>query len=92
LRGERSLRIFLDTSVLSHSSLSQLSAKLVDRVVSGDEFLVSTLTHFEILWGHRKAALATERYEAFLSKLDIGVAQQWARSGILLVNRNSLIG
>jgi hypothetical protein len=52
-------RIFLDTLILSHNSLGQLTAKLVDRVESGDEFLVSALTHFEILG-------ATKRPDSFV--------------------------
>jgi predicted nucleic acid-binding protein len=59
----------------------------VDRVVSGDEFLVSALTHFEILWGYRKAGLATERYEAFLSKLDIGVAPLLEEDAVFAANK-----
>jgi predicted nucleic acid-binding protein len=46
----------------------------VDGVASGDEFLLSVLTHFEILWGYWKARLSTARYEVFLSKLNIDVA------------------
>ena len=68
------MRIFLDTSVLSHRSLSKLTSMLVDRVLSGDNFLVSVLTHFEILWGYRKTGLPATRYEAFLTKLGIDVA------------------
>ena len=68
------MRIFLDTSVLSHRSLSKLTSMLVDRVLSWDSFLVSVLTHFEILWGYRKAGLLATRYEAFLTKLGIDIA------------------
>ncbi len=81
------LRIFLDTSVLSHSSLGQLSARLVERVVSGDQFLVSVLTHFEILWGYRKAGLATRAYEVFLSKMDIDVAPLLQEDAVFAANR-----
>lgn len=35
--------------------------------------LVSVLTHFEILWGYRKAELASTRYEAFLANLGVDV-------------------
>jgi predicted nucleic acid-binding protein len=59
----------------------------VDKVVSGDEFLVSALTHFEILWGYRKAGLATERYEAFLSKLGIDVAPLLEEDAVFAANK-----
>jgi predicted nucleic acid-binding protein len=48
---------------------------------------VSALTHFEILWGYRKAGLATERYEAFLSKLDIDVAPLLEEDAVFAANK-----
>ena len=59
----------------------------MDRVVCGDEFLVSALTHFEILWGYRKAGLATERYDAFLSKLEINVAPLLEEDAVFAANK-----
>ncbi|MGA3406691.1 MAG: PIN domain-containing protein [Candidatus Bathyarchaeia archaeon] len=59
----------------------------MDRVVCGDEFLVSALTHFEILWGYRKVGLATERYDAFLSKLEINVAPLLEEDAVLAANK-----
>jgi predicted nucleic acid-binding protein len=35
---------------------------------------VSVLTHFQILWGYRRAGLAATRYKDFLAKLSINVA------------------
>ena len=55
--------------------------------MSGDEFLVSALTHFEILWGYRKAGLATERYDAFLSKLEINVAPLLEEDAVFAANK-----
>lgn len=80
------MRIFLDTSVLSHRSLSKLTSMLVDRVLSGDSFLVSVLTHFEILWGYRKAGLLATRYEAFLTKLGIDIAPFLQEDAVLAAN------
>ncbi len=74
LRRERSLRTFLDTSVLSEESLDEVSSDLAEHVLSGDKFLVSVLTHFQILWGYRKAGFASTRYESFLTKLGVDVA------------------
>ena len=59
----------------------------MDRVVCGDEFLVSALTHFEILWGYRKVGLATERYDAFLSKLEINVAPLLEEDAVFAANK-----
>lgn len=66
-------RIFLDTSVLSHKSLSELAKKLAEQASEGDEFLISVLTHFEILWGYRTANLASSHYEEFLGRLGVDV-------------------
>lgn len=52
-----------------------MSERLANRVTLGDEFLISVLTHFEILWGYKKAALSTSKYESFLSRLDIAIAE-----------------
>lgn len=67
------MRIFLDTSVLSHKSLGELAVTIAERVSGGDEFLVSVLTHFELLWGYRKANLSSRRYDEFLKTLGIGI-------------------
>jgi predicted nucleic acid-binding protein len=67
-------RIFLDTSVLSHKSLGELANKLADHASQGDELLISVLTHFEVLWGYRKANLVSSHYEEFLEKLRVDVA------------------
>ena len=66
-------RIFLDTSVLSHKSLSELANSLAERVSVGDEFLISALTHFEVLWGYRMANLGSSHYENFLNKLNVEI-------------------
>lgn len=81
------MRIFLDTSVLTHRSLGKLATNLVDRVLSGDKFLVSALTHFEILWGYRKAGLPTTRYETFLAKLAIDIVPLVEDDAVLAANR-----
>jgi predicted nucleic acid-binding protein len=67
------MRIFLDTSVLSHKSLGELADKLAEQATQGDEFMISVLTHFELLWGYRKANLASSHYENFLEKLGVDV-------------------
>ena len=66
-------RIFLDTSVLSHKSLNELGGKLAERVAQGDRFLISVLTHFEVLWRYGKANLPSSHYGDFLLKLGVEV-------------------
>jgi predicted nucleic acid-binding protein len=60
---------------------------LADRVLSGDEILVSALTHYEILWGYRKIGLSTARYEAFLSSLEIEVAPLVQEDAVVAANK-----
>lgn len=60
----------------------------MDRVTVGDEFLLSVLTHFEILWGYRKARLSTAMYESFLSRLEIEVAALLQEDAVTAANRN----
>jgi predicted nucleic acid-binding protein len=67
------MRVFLDTSVLSHKSLNDLAVKVAERVSEGDEFLVSVLTHFELLWGYRIANLSSQRYEELIKTLGIEI-------------------
>lgn len=67
-------RIFLDTSILSNRSLNELATKLSERVSSGDQLLISVLTHFEVLWGYRTAKLSSSNYDNFLDKLHVEVA------------------
>jgi len=47
---------------------------LAEQVSLGDEFLISVLTHFEVLWGYRMAVLDSARYYDFLERLHIEVA------------------
>ena len=67
------MKIFLETSLLSDASLSQLGEELVQMRVSLNEFCVSALTHFQILWGYSLAKRSTEKYEEFIKRLGIEV-------------------
>ena len=62
------MRIFLDTSLLSDSGLSEFGEEIVEQVVGGSSFCVSAITHFQLLWGHSLAGLSPARYEAFLEQ------------------------
>jgi predicted nucleic acid-binding protein len=68
------MRIFLDTSVLSELKLLQLGDQIVKLHVAGDEFYLSVITHFQVLWGYFSAGLSTERYERLLEVGEIGIA------------------
>ena len=67
-------RVFLDTSVLNDKCLSELAKDLAEQVFLGDEFLISVLTDFEVLWGYRMANLDSSNYDDFLEKLHVEVA------------------
>ena len=67
------VRIFLDTSILSHKSLGELANRLAEHVSNGDELFISVLRHFEIIWGYMTANLAPSNYREFLEKLGVSV-------------------
>ncbi|MDA4112398.1 MAG: PIN domain-containing protein [Thaumarchaeota archaeon] len=68
------MRIFLDTSVLSDSKLSSLIEEIIEHFVKGDQFYVSSITHFQILWGYSIANKSSEGYEEFLRSARIEIA------------------
>lgn len=80
-------RIFLDTSVLSHKSLSELANNLSERASLGDELLISVLTHFEVLWGYLIANLGSSHYENFLKKLHVEVAPLLEEDAVLAAGK-----
>jgi len=51
-----------------------LADTLAEQSLAGDTFLVSALTHFQILWGYSTAKLSSLRYETFLEKFGVEVA------------------
>jgi len=67
------LKIFLETSLLSDIKLSKLSEEIVERRSSLDEFCVSALTHFQILWGYALAHRSSEKYFEFIKRIGIEV-------------------
>jgi predicted nucleic acid-binding protein len=62
------LKIFLDTSLLSDSGLAEFGGQIVGQVVGGSSFYVSSITHFQLLWGYSLAGMAPARYEEFLEQ------------------------
>ncbi len=68
------MKVFLDTSVLSDKLFSKISVTLTERIAKGDEFYISVITHFEILWGYTLAGMSPDNYEVFLNGFGIEVA------------------
>jgi predicted nucleic acid-binding protein len=60
------LKIFLDTSLLSDSGLSEFGEGVVREVLDGSSFYVSAISHFQLMWGYTTAGMSAERYERFL--------------------------
>jgi len=85
-------RVFLDTSVLSQKYLYELAAKLSESVLSGDQFLISALTHFEVLWGYRTANLVSSHYEDFLDRLHVEVAPLLEEDAVLAASKKPAKG
>lgn len=65
------MRIFLDTSFLSDAKLSNVSELVLDRYIKGDQFFISSISHFQIEWGYSTANKSPEKYRKFLR--DFGV-------------------
>jgi predicted nucleic acid-binding protein len=68
------MRIFLDTSVLSDLKLSEVGSQIVEQRMAGDEFYISVITHFQVLWGYHFAGLSSEKYERLLEVGEIEVS------------------
>jgi predicted nucleic acid-binding protein len=68
------MRVFLDTSVLSDLKLPEVGAEIVKRRLAGDEFYLSVITHFQVMWGYRSAGLSSEKYERLLEVGEIEIS------------------
>ena len=68
------MRIFLDTSVLSDLKLPEITNEIVTRRLAGDEFYLSVITHFQILWGYFLSGLSPARYTRLLEVAEIGIS------------------
>jgi predicted nucleic acid-binding protein len=68
------MRVFLDTSVLSDLKLSDVGPEIVKRRQAGDEFYLSVITHFQVMWGYRSAGLSSEKYERLLEVGEIEIS------------------
>ena len=68
------MKIFLDESVLNDSTLSLVSKEILDAYLAGNEFYLSVVTHFQLMWGYSISGRPTEKYETFLKKTGIEIA------------------
>ena len=68
------MRVFLDISVLSDLRLSEVGSEIVKQRLAGDEFYLSVITHFQVMWGYRSAGLSSEKYERLLEVGEIEVS------------------
>ncbi len=65
------MKVFLDTSLLSDLTLPEISERIVAERLAGTEFLLSVMTHFQVLWGYSSAGLSPAKYERFLDAAEI---------------------
>jgi predicted nucleic acid-binding protein len=68
------LRVFLDTSVLSDESRGGTRAALLTASETGLELYVSSISHFQILWGYAIAKMSAANYHKFLEIARVGIA------------------
>ena len=73
-------------------SLNESAKKLSESVMSGDQFLISVLTHFEVLWGYRTANLGSSHYEEFLDRLHVEVAPLLDEDAMLAASKRPAKG
>ena len=67
------MRIFLDTSLLSDAELSRVSELVLDRYIKGDQFFLSSISHFQIEWGYSSANRSPKKYREFLRGFNVQV-------------------
>lgn len=68
------MKIFLETSLLSDANIAEISKEILEKYLAGDQFYISALTHFQLLWGYSIAKRSPERYENFLVKTRTEIA------------------
>jgi len=67
------MRIFLETSLLSDSELSRVSELVLERYIKGDQFFISSISHFQIEWGYSVVGRSPQRYNEFLKGFKIEI-------------------
>ncbi|HEV2390081.1 MAG TPA: PIN domain-containing protein [Nitrososphaerales archaeon] len=60
--------------MLSDLKLSDVGSEIVKRRQAGDEFYLSVITHFQVMWGYRSAGLSSEKYERLLEVGEIEIS------------------
>lgn len=67
------MRIFLETSLLCDADLPEVSERVLDRYIKGDQFFISSISHFQLEWGYYIAHRSSEKYSQFLRDLSIEI-------------------
>lgn len=68
------MRVFLDTSLLSDLRLADLSMEIAQSRLSGTEFYISVISHFQIMWGYSIAGREPDKYMKFIKKAAVEIA------------------
>ncbi len=68
------MRIFLDTSLLNDARLSRIAKEIAEQNLLGDEFYLSAITHFQLMWSYSIARKSSEKYGAFLRSVRVEIA------------------
>jgi len=68
------LKVFLDTSVLSDENREVTRAELLGASGTGLELYISSISHFQILWGYVIAKMSATNYHKFLEIAGVGIA------------------
>ena len=68
------MKVFLDTSVLSDENREVTRAELLGASGTGLELYISSISHFQILWGYVIAKMSATNYHKFLEIAGVGIA------------------
>jgi predicted nucleic acid-binding protein len=60
--------------VLSDRKLLKVADQIVRQRLAGDEFYLSVITHFQLLWGYFSAGLSADKYERLLEVAEITIS------------------
>ncbi len=68
------MKVFLDKSVLSDENREGTRAELLRASEIGLELYLSSISHFQILWGYARAKMSATNYHKFLETASVGIA------------------
>ena len=61
---------------MSDRKLAEVGDELAKRHLASDEFYLSVIPHFQILWGYLSARLSPARYERLLEVAEMRISPQ----------------